>query len=345
MVTRVNQINADYYELKINPSGEMRFDVGVDGSNPANNGKVTINGNLDVLGATTSIGSSELIVDDNTITVNNGETGAGITLGTAGVIVDRGTRDDAQWLFDESLITLRNATQIPGAFVAKLATGDYTGIHASSITTDTNQDLYLINQGTGVVTVYGTTDYEEHIWNYTAGEINPDPSQPDGLEYPPDDDVLINAKGLIDYVEAYHNYNYQDKISRGTVTESRVQVFDAERGDGTSRVEIAPDDSIVATFYSNRVDFENIRLDDDIITNNGINGNVVIKGAGTGNVVIDDYLQLNELSDPASNPSEGSVLYSKPLGDGGTGVYFTNTDGTQDELVSRNKALLYSIIF
>jgi len=39
------------------------------------------------------------------------------------------------------------------------------------------------------------------------------------------------------------------------------------------------------------------------------------------------------------------ALYSKTLADGGTGLFFINSDGTADELVSRNKALLYSIIF
>ena len=50
-------------------------------------------------------------------------------------------------------------------------------------------------------------------------------------------------------------------------------------------------------------------------------------------------------SDPADPPAEGVTLYSKALGDGGTGLFFINEDGTQDEFVSRNKALLYSIIF
>ena len=50
-------------------------------------------------------------------------------------------------------------------------------------------------------------------------------------------------------------------------------------------------------------------------------------------------------SDPADPPAEGVTIYSKTLGDGGTGLFFKNQDGTTDEFVSRNKALLYSIIF
>lgn len=341
MAQRINRIGGDYYEIALDDSlsnPEFKVNVG-------SNGKVTITGDLDVLGDTTSIGSSELIVDDNTITVNNGETGAGITLGTAGIIIDRGTRDNAEWFFDESLFTIRSGAQFAGAFTAQIATGDQVGIYASSITTDSNQNLYLVNQGSGIVTVTGTVDYEKSIWNYTGSNINLDPGRPDGLEYPVDDDALVNAKGLLDYVRDYFSVNFQDKIVSGVTLPTRVETFDDEVGDGTSRVEIAVDDNIIATFYETRIEFENLEFNDNVITNNGLNGDIILKGAGTGKVVVDDYLQLNEVSDPASSPSEGSVLYSKTLGDGGTGVFFENTDGTRDELVSRNKALLYAIIF
>lgn len=341
MAQRINRVGVDYYEIALEDTlagSEFKVNVG-------SNGKVTITGDLDVLGDTTTIGSSELIVDDNTITVNNGETGAGITLGTAGIIIDRGTSDNAEWFFDESLFTIRSGQQFAGAFTAQIATGDQVGIYASSITTDTNQNLYLINQGTGIATVTGTLDYEKSIWNYTGDNINPDNGRPDGLEYPVDDDALINAKGLLDYVRDYWAINFQDKIISGITTPTRVETFDDEIGDGTSRVEIAVNDTPVAIFFDTRVELEDIEINNNVITNSGLNGDIILKGAGTGNVVIDDYLQLNEVSDPASSPSEGSVLYSKTLGDGGTGVFFENTDGTRDELVSRNKALLYAIIF
>ena len=49
-------------------------------------------------------------------------------------------------------------------------------------------------------------------------------------------------------------------------------------------------------------------------------------------------------TDPAT-PADGVTLYSKPLADGGTGLFFVNEDTTADEIASRNKALLFSIIF
>jgi len=62
-------------------------------------------------------------------------------------------------------------------------------------------------------------------------------------------------------------------------------------------------------------------------------------------VQIDGWQNFMLESDPANPPAEGVTLYSKTLADGGTGLFFINQDGTQDEFVSRNKALLYSIIF
>ena len=91
MAERINRIGTDKYTITVNTAGEIILDTGL-------TGKVTVNGDLDVLGAQTSIGSAELIVDDKTITLNNGDPGgdAGITDVSdgngraAGIIIDRG---------------------------------------------------------------------------------------------------------------------------------------------------------------------------------------------------------------------------------------------------------------
>jgi hypothetical protein len=349
MAERINRIGTDKYTITVNTAGEILLDTGL-------TGKVTINGDLDVLGDQTSIGSSELVVDDKTITINNGDPGGdgGITdlsdgFGkAAGIIIDRGPdANNARIFYDEDIKTIRNGAEPvnEGAFIFKLSTGDYAGIHTSSIVTDTNQDLYLIGGGTGVASVAGTTDYEKQIWAYTGSNITANPSEVDGLSAPVDDDALVNARGLLDYVKGYFTYNFQDKITTGSITPTSVQVYDSETGGGTSRVEIVSDNSIIATFFETRVEFEDLRFDDNIITSNGINSDIVLKGSGTGVVSLDGWQNFTVQADPASPPAEGTTLYSKTLADGGTGLFFINSDGTADELVSRNKALLYSIIF
>lgn len=349
MAERINRIGTDKYTITVNPSGEIVLDTGA-------TGKVTITGSLDVVGDITQTEVNEVVVRDKTITINSGDAGgdAGITdlsdgYGkAAGIIIDRGPdANNARIFYDEDIKTIRNGAEPvnEGAFIFKLSTGDYAGIHTSSIVTDTNQNLYLIGGGTGVVSVYGTTDYEKQIWDYTGSNITADPSTADKLDQPDDDDALVNARGLLDYVKGYFTYNFQDKITTGSITPTSVQVYDSETGGGTSRVEIKSDNSIIATFFETRVEFEDLRFDDNIITSNGINSDIVLKGSGTGVVSLDGWQNFTVQADPATTPSEGTTLYSKTLGDGGTGLFFINSDGTTDELVSRNKALLYSIIF
>lgn len=69
------------------------------------NTEVIIAGNLTVNGTTTTVNSSNLAITDNIIVVNSGEVGAGVTLGTAGIEIDRGSSSNAQWLWIESTDT------------------------------------------------------------------------------------------------------------------------------------------------------------------------------------------------------------------------------------------------
>ena len=344
MAERINRIGTDKYTITVNTAGEILLDTGF-------TGKVTINGDLDVLGDQTSIGSTELIVNDKTITINDGDLGdaSGISnIGdygrSSGIIINRGNSAfDALFFFDETLNTNLGSQSSPGAFVFKTANDDFRGIHTASITTATGQNLHLLDSN-GLVLVPTNTDYEKQIWDYTGSNITPNPSEVDGLSAPVEG-ALVNTKGLLDYVKGYFTYNFQDKITTGSITPTSVQVYDSETGGGTSRVEIVSDNSIIATFFETRVEFEDLRFDDNIITSNGINSDIVLKGSGTGVVSLDGWQNFTVQADPASPPAEGTTLYSKTLADGGTGLFFINSDGTADELVSRNKALLYSIIF
>ena len=39
------------------------------------------------------------------------------------------------------------------------------------------------------------------------------------------------------------------------------------------------------------------------------------------------------------------VIYSRPEGIGKSGIFFVNTENNRDELVSKNRALLFSMLF
>ena len=60
---------------------------------------VAIAGNLTVSGSLTSVNTTNTEIADNSIVLNKGETAAGVTAGSAGIEIDRGTEDSAtlQW--------------------------------------------------------------------------------------------------------------------------------------------------------------------------------------------------------------------------------------------------------
>ena len=75
------------------------------------------------------------------------------------------------------------------------------------------------------------------------------------------------------------------------------------------------------------------------ITNN------TIANISNDNVIIDNVLNIANRVTTHTTPTGYVKLYSKAIpGTGGTGLYFVNTLGTNDELISKTKALLYSLI-
>jgi len=67
------------------------------------NTDATVNGNLTVKGSLTSLQTTNTTINDNTITLNKGETGGGVTSGTSGIEIDRGPVDaKASLLWTES---------------------------------------------------------------------------------------------------------------------------------------------------------------------------------------------------------------------------------------------------
>ena len=63
---------------------------------------VYVVGNLYVEGDTTYVSSNNLTITDNVIVLNQGQPGAGITKGNAGIIIDRGSQPYAQLQFNQA---------------------------------------------------------------------------------------------------------------------------------------------------------------------------------------------------------------------------------------------------
>lgn len=56
-------------------------------------------------------------------------------------------------------------------------------------------------------------------------------------------------------------------------------------------------------------------------------------------------ITLAHLASTPANVASSTVVYANSAGSGGTGLYFVDSDNTQDELVSKSKAIVFGIIF
>lgn len=98
---------------------------------------VYIDGDLQVGGNSTAVTKTDLEVTDNLITLNKGETGAGVTLTYAGIEVDRGSENDVAIRYNET--TDRWQITNDGATYANIATS--TGGGGSSLVDDPDPTL------------------------------------------------------------------------------------------------------------------------------------------------------------------------------------------------------------
>jgi hypothetical protein len=84
------------------PGAAGPFDQTLNTTDDVTFNDVILTGDLTVQGTTTIIDSANLSVTDNVILVNKDEVGVGVTLGTAGLEVDRGSSSNAQILYHEA---------------------------------------------------------------------------------------------------------------------------------------------------------------------------------------------------------------------------------------------------
>ena len=100
---------------------------------------VVISGNLTVTGTSTEVVSTDTSITDRVITLNNGESGAGVTGGTSGIEVDRGSSTNARLVYDESSDTwkLDNGS---GSLVA-IATSASGNVGLYNVVEDTTPQL------------------------------------------------------------------------------------------------------------------------------------------------------------------------------------------------------------
>ena len=348
---QVVQVNGDY-AIKTAEGGSIVLNTGT------NVGTVTVTGNLIVAGESFTVSASNLDVEDNIIKINNGETGAGVTLNYAGLQVDRGSLAAASLLYDE----ITDAWLI--AQGTALSSFNYTNSNLRLRTILTNSatddgDLTLIGAGAGVVKVIGTVDYEDNIT---------------------DDDDIPNKKYVDRTILRAPAFQIRAPISTPPVDgqgDTRVVVFDSASepldsfffpigpyttDPNSSEIAFIVNNRRVALITESQFQMRGISIFPEDNRGNDIigvpisqavtiqatetNTNIKLETNGTGKVQVTYAMQFDTVAPevvPAAM-SDTTVLYSGVPTGGGTGLYAVNTVN-RDELVLHKRALLYSMIF
>lgn len=398
-------------------------------------GTVIIRGDLEINGGTTTIESTISSVNDNIIVLSAGNTSQGLPQSldrpySSGIEVERGTLSNARWVYDESISWDLGGDTGIGAWIG--TQGDIGSEAVLPIKTRgivAGETLY-VNTGNGVISVFGTNDYEQNIWYYNSGVITPDPitfavvrdadnipnakAVKDLIDYSlstitidkiaEDDSKIevidktstifkileVGAKTVFQTVER-HGYAINDVITITGVTSSPVDsIINSINGtwiisdipsantieillntigatttsynDNSGRtgtglaideptIEVTVQSNKIANFYNDRIALSDILISGTEIFTEASNNNITLNAKGGGVVKIKDTLELSKtpgdednLVDPDA-PADGIRLYSKTLSTGKTGLYFVNENEYRDELISKNRALLYGMLF
>ena len=263
------------YHIKTNDAGSIFLDTG------NQIGQVYMTGNLVVKGTTTQVDATNLDLKDNIIVLNAGEQGAGVSLSTSGFEIDRGSKVNTQFVFDETVSWNDPVTQTikQGGFKTRDINGGNIGLEVRSISTG-GGDLYLINAGTGVISVSGTNQYENQVT---------------------DDDDIPNKKYVDVQIAAQVAAADFQKIRDGSSSFTQVVVADFETTGQTSVASITVDGVNNVNFYDNRSELHDLRVDGSRISTTVSNSDLTLSAPGTGSVVIDDQLQI--LTTPSPDDS------------------------------------------
>ena len=308
------------YSVIVQDNGTITLDTGIQ------TGNVIVTGNLTVQGSTTTVTSQNLDIKDNILTLNSGETGAGITLNDSGLEMDRGTFVNALFTFNENITWSDPVTDTTktGGFVFKDANNALIGIRTNNINTG-GGDLYLINSGTGTVSVTGTINYETNVT---------------------DDDDLTNKKYVDDAITTAFGTVNISTIGAGNVgTQTAIAISDVDVSGNPSFINFNIDGTVNAKLYEDRFELPEVRIVGSILETTVSNQDLVISSPGTGVVQVDDTLHIRQAVSVPSQPADGNKLYMQTESYGQTGMFFVNAQGTRDELISKNRSILYSMLF
>jgi hypothetical protein len=145
-----------------------------------------------------------------------------------------------------------------------------------------------------------------------------------------DDDIIPNIRAVADYT----NFLLQAvSINKIQENDTKVEVRDLDTS-GVSEIIFEVDGAQRAIINNGGLSVDNINIRNNAISN-----------FSNDNLLINSVLSIANRAGTPSTPIGYVKVFSRNIpGTGGTGLFFTNTQSTTDELISKTKALLYSLI-
>jgi len=345
------RVNGDY-SIRAGDGAKITLDTGP----AASGGSVRVTGNLVVEGDTFNVSTTNLTIEDNIISLNTGEVGPGVSLVYSGIEIERGNtssitpQNNASFLYDESTDSWILAHgSAPGPFNFDSSSLRLKQILTNS-TTDSG-DLTLIGTGTGVAKVIGTINYEDQVTHdddlpnkkYVDDSIQNNPTFQIVAPQSQDTKVVIADKEITPNISGQAG-----SLAYFTAT-TTYNTF------GESAVSIIVDNALIGQFYANRFEVGDLEVGggpdrNEITSRAGItNENVYVRTQGTGKLQTNYAIQIEKNGVIPSYVSNSVLLYAAEPSIGTTGIYFVNDSAEaakqNGELISKNKALLFSMLF
>jgi hypothetical protein len=272
--------------------------------------------------------------------LNSGETNGYVTGGYSGIAISRGSvntltnaaallyNDTAYWSYD----TITTGTQ----GVWEFSVGDGIQLATSAIKTNAIRigggsflNLFGRENPNAVLNVRGTTDYELQVL---------------------DDDDIPNKRYVDD--KAYSGEEFTKKVRVGgtfiELNDPAVIFSDPQYYSNPPKIFMGfgSGTNVVFTLEGTDANIQGLYIADTNISVNASRSSqsIRITPYSTGTVEIASALSLANINPPRVKPLHTNVYSTSTIGGGGTGVYFVNTQQS-DELVSRKRAIIYGLIF
>jgi hypothetical protein len=329
-MSRIVKISNGDYKVQVQTGGNIILDT------QSTSGTVTVLGNLDVRGNVSYVESTNTEIKDNIIQLNYGQTGNGISSAnnySSGIEVERGNYSPAQFIFNEQLTHYDSTTNttISGTWSARTANGTLNAIQLRTLVTDGTGNLTFDLQNSAVtLRVANSSNYYQNVSN-------------------------ANDIPNLDYLQHYVYSNYTGSGQGLAVVSSIQSPLAGTTSTATSSI-VAGATNIVFQVLQNTlvtIDVTGTKLGNikvgavaspNTITNTTSNNLILTSTNGT--VEIAGYMNLDDqLGAPSYSAGITKMWSSATVGPGKTGVYFTNNSNQlPDELISRNRAVLLSIL-